>query len=71
MTIRDLVSISLMGGGMVIDASQCSVDALKEIANVSAENSIIVIKNALQIDASDLQNIACLADGSVIFDFTE
>ncbi len=44
MTVRDLCGIALADGGMIIDAFDCSIQDLKEIALASFDRSVIIVK---------------------------
>lgn len=70
MTVRDLCGIALADGGMIIDAFDYSIQDLMEIALVSSDRSVIIVKNASKFDAQTLETIVYAAEAKMIFDFT-
>jgi hypothetical protein len=69
LSVADLKSIAVSGGGLVLDANYFTVADLKSIV-VSAKTTQaqIIVKNPQKFSTSDLKSIAVSGGGCVVFD---
>ena len=72
LTETDLKEIAACKGGMIISAKDYSVTTLKELASFAGgDGGMLIIKRANKLTPADLQNIAEIGDGKVVFDLTD
>ena len=68
----DLKEIASSGGGFIIDASNFSTAALKEIASCAASGQgYIILKNTRSLSHAALKEISASGKGHTIFDFMD
>lgn len=70
-TIEQLKDIAAAGGGLIIDASTLTFNQIRDIsAAANTGKAKITIKNLSGLTATQLNQLAPLAPGLIVFDLT-